>query len=74
MIKPRAQAAGTCRRLLRPASPRADENGIREHVPGQIGRRVEQQRVVFGKVPLHIVTGLVHPVAVTEHGGIDLRD
>jgi hypothetical protein len=32
---------------------------------------VEEKRVVFGKIPLNVVAGLIHPVAVIEDGMLD---
>ena len=38
---------------------------------GEIGRSVEQKRVVFGEIPLHVVAGFIHPVAEAKDRLID---
>ena len=55
----RARAAGAQRRR------------VGEQVPGEIGGGVEQERVVLGEIPLHVVAGLVHPVAEAEDRVVD---
>ncbi len=71
MIEPGAHTRSTHGALLGACAAGADEGRVGQKMSGEIGRGVEQQRVVFGEVPLHVVAGLIHPVAETEDRLVD---
>ena len=72
VVEPAAHAVArrwrTARRRVRPERAKR-ASGSR--CAGEVGGGVEEQRVVLGEVPLHVVAGLVEPVAVAEDGGVD---
>ena len=71
MIEPGAHTGGADGALLGALAAGADEGSSGKQMSGEIGGGVEQQRVVLGEIPLHVVARLVHPVAEIEDRLVD---
>ena len=71
MIEPGAHASEPHAGLPAAHPARAPEARVGKQSAGNISGGVEEERVVLGEVPLHVIARLIHPVAVAENRAID---
>ena len=72
MFEPGKQALPAHGLLLPAGAAGALEATIGQERAGEIGRRVEQQRVVLAEEPHDVVAGLVEPIAKSQDRLVDL--